>query len=272
MRESEVMITFAEVEQLKKDLTDRYVVVQDGIPELRRFQGRTGFIKTVNMSGRALVQFDGSEDIAWYDIEPTYLKVVTAPPAKSTEKKGTDAPAAEKVTATEKTPAAAKPAGKSPLEMARAQGAAGATKPAAAKAAETPVVAAGTQKKLSPLELARQQGAAGSAPAKPAAASAAPAAEKPAAVQPAPTAAASGKKLSPLELARQQGAAGSGPKTATPPPAKAAAPAPAEVAKPVAAPTPAPSVKPASSSGVSVKTPATTAEILALARQQGAVK
>ncbi|MFN0198482.1 MAG: hypothetical protein ACKVT0_17185 [Planctomycetaceae bacterium] len=260
------MITFAEVEQLKKDLTDRYVVVQDGIPELRRFQGRTGFIKTVNMSGRALVQFDGSEDIAWYDIEPTYLKVVTAPVAKTAEKKGTGdhAPAADQAAVVEKKPVAAKPAGKSPLEMARAQGAAG-----AAKAAESPATAGGTPKKLSPLELARQQGAAGAAKAAPVkSAPAAPAAEKQAAAaSPAP-----GKKLSPLELARQQGAAGSASKAAAPPQVKAPAAAPVEVAKPVVPEASAPAPKPAAASGGSVKTPGTTAEIIALARQQGAVK
>ncbi|MDA1214095.1 MAG: hypothetical protein O2955_16405, partial [Planctomycetota bacterium] len=76
------MITFAQAETLKKELTDRYVIVQEGVAELRRFQGKTGKVKTVNMSGRALVEFDGSEDIGWYDIDPSFLKVVTAPVSK----------------------------------------------------------------------------------------------------------------------------------------------------------------------------------------------
>ncbi|RMG32321.1 MAG: hypothetical protein D6725_17785 [Planctomycetota bacterium] len=126
----------SEVEKLKRELTDKYVVVQEGIPELRRFVGRTGVVKTVNMNGRALVQFQGLEDIAWYDIDPRFLTVVEEPVEKPTEE--------------QKKPAAAKPAGKpaataagaSPLELARQQGPA---KPEGGK-------------KLSPLELARMQG------------------------------------------------------------------------------------------------------------------
>ncbi|MFG0295768.1 MAG: hypothetical protein ACF8PG_07660, partial [Maioricimonas sp. JB045] len=130
-------------EQLKRELTDKYVVVFDNVAELRRFVGLTGRVKTVNMNGRALVEFDGPVDIGWYDIDPTYLRVVDEPvrkPAKA-------APAAEK-----KAQPAAKAAGKSPLEQARQQGAA----------------KADGGKKPSPLELARQQGAAGAAAAKPA--------------------------------------------------------------------------------------------------------
>jgi hypothetical protein len=174
-------------EQLKKDFTDKYVVVSEGVAELRRFDGLTGTVKTVNMSGRALVEFEGTEDIGWYDIDPAYLKVVDAP----VKKKAPAAKPAEKTEANAK-PAAKKTGGKSPLEMARAQGAAGASKTPAAKPSEL------GGKKLSPLELARQQGAAGSGKATPAKA------EKTETAQPA------GKKLSPLELARQQGAAGSG--------------------------------------------------------------
>ena len=66
-------------EQLKRELTDKFVVVADGVPELRRFAGLTGRVKTVNMSSRALVQFDGPADIGWYDIDPSYLVVVDAP-------------------------------------------------------------------------------------------------------------------------------------------------------------------------------------------------
>jgi hypothetical protein len=180
-------------EQLKRDFTDKYVVVSEGVAELRRFEGLTGTVKTVNMNGQALVEFAGTEDIGWYDINPAYLKVVDAP-----VKKAPAAKPAEKTEAKAK-PAAKKSAGKSPLEMARAQGAAGATKTPSAKKAEAKPAASGS-KKLSPLEMARQQGAAGSGAAKPAAAKA----EKTETAKPA------GKKLSPLELARQQGAAGSG--------------------------------------------------------------
>jgi len=169
-------------EQRKQEWTDKYVVVDEGVPELRRFVGLTGTVKTVNMNGQALVQFDGPEDISWYDIDPGYLTVVEAPVKKKS------APAKQaKASSAEAKPAAkgSKPSGgKSPLELARQQGAAGKAKPAAA------ATKAGGGK--SPLELAREQGAAGAA--KPAADA------KPAGSE------AAGKKLSPLELARQQGA------------------------------------------------------------------
>src|SRR5437868_11814873 len=124
-------MSFEQVERLKKQYTDKYVEVVAAVPELRRFTGLTGVVKTVNMSGRALVQFEHPVDISWYDIEPSYLKVVDQPvkkaePAKhaADEKK----PAAEaKAAPVAKTPAAkpatGKPAGKSPLELAREQGA-----------------------------------------------------------------------------------------------------------------------------------------------------
>ena len=69
-------------EQLKKELTDKWVVVTSGIPELRRFESLTGRVKTVNMNCRALVEFDGPEDISWYDIDPGALTVVDAPRPK----------------------------------------------------------------------------------------------------------------------------------------------------------------------------------------------
>ena len=186
------------------------------MPELRRFMGLTGRVKTVNMNGQVLVQFDHPVDIGWYDIHPTYLKVVDAPVKKeptphAEEKKANPAPA----TAPAKPVAPAAPAaagGKklSPLELARQQAAA----KAAGGAAPAPAPAAPAGKKLSPLELARQQGSkkaaeaaatteatAAPAPAAPEAPAAAPAAEAPA-----KPAAPAGKKLSPLEMARLQGA------------------------------------------------------------------
>jgi hypothetical protein len=122
---------FDQIEKLKQDLTDRYVVVDASVPELMRFEGHVGQVKTVNMSGRALVQFDAWNNIGWYDIDVGFLKVVPKPEA-SAEATKHEAPreAAPK-------PAPAKPAGiagekkLSPLEMARMQGAA---KPAGEKA------------------------------------------------------------------------------------------------------------------------------------------
>lgn len=222
-------------DELRRELTDKYVVVADGAPELRRFTGLTGQIKTVNMNGRALVQFDGPADIGWYDIDPSYLTLVSAPVKKPAVTKA--APAAKTASAS----APPKPAGKSPIEMARAQD--------AAKAAP-----ADSGKKLSPLELARQQGAAKSGGA------AAPA-EKPA-----PAAASSsgdGKKLSPLELARMQGAAKPAGSSSAAPAAETPAPEP-ETPK-------ADEPAPATAAAVDASN-LTTEQILALCREQGAFK
>jgi hypothetical protein len=73
------MFVQEKIEKLKRDWTDQYVIVTGDRPELRRFQGYTGLVKTVNMSGRALVQFDAWSNIGWYDIELPYLHVVPKP-------------------------------------------------------------------------------------------------------------------------------------------------------------------------------------------------
>lgn len=67
-----------DVEQLRAQHTDQYVAVDPDRPELARFAGRTGQIKTVNMNGRALVQFQGA-DRAWYDIDLAHLKPAEKP-------------------------------------------------------------------------------------------------------------------------------------------------------------------------------------------------
>ena len=204
-------------EQLKKELTDKWVVVTSGIPELRRFQALTGRVKTVNMNCRALVEFDGPEDIGWYDIDPGCLTVVDGPKPK------------EKSTAAKEKPAvsgkaAAKPAaGGSPLDAIRAQGG-GAAKPAAKPAGGSPLDAiraqgGGAAKAApaaaggSPLDKIRAQGGGGSAPAKAAAEeSATPepvAAAEPEEQTPPPappkSAAADTAGMSPLDAIRAQG-------------------------------------------------------------------
>lgn len=120
-------------ERLKSELTDKYVLVSKGVPELRRFEGLTGTVKTVNMNGRALVQFDSAEDISWYDIDPSYLVVVDEPlPKTKAEPKAAPKPAAKPKAA----PSGGGGGGKSVLEMLRAQKpGATADKPAAAKPA-----------------------------------------------------------------------------------------------------------------------------------------
>ena len=186
-------------EKLKEKLTDKFVLVDASMPELKRFANWTGKVKTVNMNCRALVEFDGPVDISWYDIDPAYLTVVDAPVKRA-------APAAKAPTAPAAKPAPT--AGKSPLDAIRAQ-----------QAAAQPAAAAGT--KPSPLDMIRKQQAAKAkevdtapttevvaAPAKsvatvePAPAPAAPT-PKPAA----PTTGPDGKPLSKLDMIRMQGAA-----------------------------------------------------------------
>ncbi len=198
------LMSIERAEQLKKELTDKWVVVTSGIPELRRFQALTGRVKTVNMNCRALVEFDGPEDIGWYDIDPGCLTVVDGP--KHKEKPA----AAEKAEA--KAPAA-KPSstatGGSPLDKIRSQsgGAAPASKPAGGGAAKPAAPASGG----SPLDKIRAQS--GSAPtpaAAPVATPESPAApEEPVAETPPPAPPAGGSVdtagMSPLDAIRAQG-------------------------------------------------------------------
>jgi len=239
------MSLFEEVDSLQREWTDRFVQVDGSVAELRRFAGLTGQVKTVNMSGQALVEFDGSEDIGWYDIHPQFLTVVevevaaTAPeaaPAADTSKLSPlelarmqdvgGAASASASVSVSKAPAAKKEA----AEKAPAAAAPAKQKPAAPKAADT--------SKLSPLELARMQDIGGDAPAPAAVAEQeAVAAEETAAEEneaednavaeqapakaPAAAPAVDTSKLSPLELARMQDIGGD-------------APAPAAVAEPEA--------------------------------------
>lgn len=126
-------MVFERIEKLQQDYTDKYVVVDASRPELARFAGRTGTVKTVNMSGRALVQFDGSVNIGWYDIALDCLKVIDQP-LPPPEKKA--APKPEKAAPLTKQAAEnVKPAGKAStadiLAAARANKGAAAAAPAA---------------------------------------------------------------------------------------------------------------------------------------------
>src|ERR1700733_6363976 len=80
-------MVFEHIEKLKRAFTDKYVVVDAARPELARFRNATGLIKTVNMSGRALVEFDQFDNTGWYDIELDFLKVVPKPEPKPIEEK-----------------------------------------------------------------------------------------------------------------------------------------------------------------------------------------
>ena len=109
-------MVFEHIENLKRIYTDQLVVVDDSRTELGRFQGLTGTVKTVNMSGRALVEFDGYNNIGWYDIDVDFLKLVDEP-VHETETVSTPVPPAEAATpAAEPATEAATPTAETPAE------------------------------------------------------------------------------------------------------------------------------------------------------------
>lgn len=99
-------MVFEHIEKLKRDFTDKYVVVDGERPELRRFKSLTGVVRTVNMNGRALVEFDGAKNIGWYDIDPDFLKVVDKPEPKAEAESEAPKKAAPKAKAAPKKEAA----------------------------------------------------------------------------------------------------------------------------------------------------------------------
>jgi hypothetical protein len=136
---------FEVIERLKTEWTDKYVVIDSPAPELARFTDTTGVVKTVNMNGRCLVEFDQYNNTGWYDIDPSCLKIVPKPlpkPAEPKAKPAAKAPAAKPAAkapaakpAAAKAPAAKPAAGKRPstadiLAAARGKAAAPAAKPA----------------------------------------------------------------------------------------------------------------------------------------------
>ncbi|MDZ4817523.1 MAG: hypothetical protein SGJ20_00970 [Planctomycetota bacterium] len=108
-------MVFENIEKLKQQYTDKLVIVDDSRPELARFRDATGVVRTVNMNGRALVEFDQYANIGWYDIELDFLKVVDQPQPKR-EKPEAKAPAAKAA----KPAAKAKDAGTAPAKPAAA--------------------------------------------------------------------------------------------------------------------------------------------------------
>ena len=216
-------------ERLKAQFTDKYVKVDAARPELARFRDVVGQVKTVNMSGRALVEFlDYHLNIGWFDIDASCLTVVDKPapvlekvePKRAHDKpEGKAAPTSGDKQTKDAAAQSELPGRKlSPLEMARLQGGPKAAAPAAP---------AGEKKKSSTADILAAARGAAAAPApksepKPATAAVTPAAPK-------------GKPSTADILA----AARSG-KPAEPP---AAAPAP--VAQPPAAAPPAPEPAPA---------------------------
>ena len=89
-------------DKLKLEFSDKYVAVDDSRPELCRFKGLVGHIKTVNKNGRALVEFNGPKDFGRHDIEIDFLRVVEKPVEEAAAKK----PVAKKSKPADKEPSA----------------------------------------------------------------------------------------------------------------------------------------------------------------------
>jgi hypothetical protein len=215
------------IEQLKREYTDKYVKVDAERPELARFRDVVGQIKTVNMNGRALVEFlDYHLNIGWYDVDLSCLEIVDKPPPK-----------------VEKKPEAKKPAEKPAPKAApaKAEGAKPAAKPAGGKPSVADILAAARAGK-SAAPAAKTES---SAPASPASAGGG-AAEKPAA----PKADRSKMSVADILAAARGGAAAAPAKPAAIPPepepeAPPAEKPPAAAAPPAAAPAAAAPAKPA---------------------------
>jgi len=87
---------FEHIEKLQREYTDKYVIVDDQRPELRRFKGMTGTVKTVNMKGRAMVEFDGNNNRGWYDIDIDFLELIDEPLPKEEKQEKKPVPKAKK--------------------------------------------------------------------------------------------------------------------------------------------------------------------------------
>ena len=70
------------IEKLKLEYTGQLAEVDSDRPELARWAGSRGRVRTINYNGRALVQFD-DPDQGWHEIELDDLKVID-PPSQET--------------------------------------------------------------------------------------------------------------------------------------------------------------------------------------------
>jgi hypothetical protein len=145
-----------EVESAKQKYTDQYVAIASRRPDLMRFAGLVGQVKTVNMSGRALVEWvNYFDNIGWYDIDLRDLMIVPKPAEPEVVKPAATAKTNDGIPSE----AAAKPkAGMSPLELLRQQ--ATAKKESSESEATTTEAAKPEARKLSPIEILKQQAAA----------------------------------------------------------------------------------------------------------------
>jgi len=142
---------FDVIDRLKSEWTDQYVVIDSPAPELARFAAATGIVKTVNMNGRCLVQFDQYNNIGWYDIDPSCLKIVPKPLPKPAAESKPKAAAPAKAAAPK--PAAKPATGAKPSTadiLAAARGKAATPAKPAGRPSTADILAAARGKKASP--------------------------------------------------------------------------------------------------------------------------
>jgi hypothetical protein len=73
----------ARAEEIKREWTDQYVLVNAQHPELKRFEGIVGRVVTVNWNNKALVDF---QDGGWYDITASSEYLMKVDPAEGQAK------------------------------------------------------------------------------------------------------------------------------------------------------------------------------------------
>ena len=70
-------------DQLDRKWTGKYVQVNPGRPELKRFEGIIGRVVTVNWNDKALIDF---QDGGWYDITPSTEFLTPVDPSEAQAK------------------------------------------------------------------------------------------------------------------------------------------------------------------------------------------
>jgi hypothetical protein len=87
-------IPLSQCESLKKEWTDRFVMVKPDRRELERFAGVVGRVITVNFNGKAVIDF---QDGGWYDIPASEELLTVLNPAEAKAKFNAKANSAQPV-------------------------------------------------------------------------------------------------------------------------------------------------------------------------------
>jgi hypothetical protein len=74
------------IDELRRQYTGKHVTVDPARPELARWAGVVGQVKTINQNGRALVQFAGADE-GWHDFDLDALHLTSPPEASKPAEK-----------------------------------------------------------------------------------------------------------------------------------------------------------------------------------------